>query len=601
MAARDPAAGARIARDLVAAFPAEAALLHAAGSALLELSANEAAAAALAAAVAARPSAAGWNDYGVALQRSGDLERAIAAYTSALGEEPDFAEALVNLAAALYLTGRYREALPHARRATALRPETPDLAAALAMIEGVLFGYAHALDGLDAALARTPDDISARVAHVYTLRRLERFADALTAATELVERNPDAASYELLGTCLRDLGRYPEALAAFETAVTRAVNAATVFAASGEALLDLGDVAGARDRFARALDADPSCVAAWAGSVHVRTFATADPELARMEALLASPRLAVREERIVLEFALGKALLGAGEDARAFHHLAAANRLRRETIVYDVARDEARADAIVATVDATAVARLARGGFTGPAPIVVIGMPRSGTSLVEQILASLPNVHGAGELPFARNIIEADAPYPGCVERLSVTDVAALGARYAAALDALTPPGMRAVDKMPANHLYAGLLHCMLPDARIVLCTRDPLDTGLSLYTAHFSGRQDFAYDLVEVGRYYRAYHRIVAHWRAILPAQAFFELHYEALVTDFESTVRALLAFCELPWHDACRRFYATPRAVATASRAEVRQPLYRASIGRARRYAAYLQPLFAEVADLA
>jgi tetratricopeptide (TPR) repeat protein len=588
----------RIAAVLVDDFPGEQMALHAAGNALLNLGSLDLAASTLEAALAPRPRAEIWNDLGVTLQRRGELTRAIGAYRAALAERPDFIEALANLAAALFLTGQNDEALVHATAADVRAPGAAGLSTTLALIEGAVRGPDHALSRLDAALARNPDDLSALHARIYVLRKLERSAEAIPAAERLVARAGDGKAYEILAMCKRDLGEHAEALALLDAAIARSPNPATALASVGETLLDLGDVDGARRRFTEAREANPGAVGAWVGLTQVQTFAPDDPGLDEMEALLATPAMQVREERILLLFALGKAHLSAGNDARAFAHYAEGNRLRREAIAYDVADDEARAAAIVAGVDAAALARLAGGGFAGSAPIVVMGMPRSGTSLVEQILASLPGVYGAGELPFARIAIEARGPYPQSVSGLRASDMEALGAAYARALDTVTPPGLRPVDKMPSNFLFAGLLHRMLPRAKLVFCSRDPLDNGLSLYTSLFSGRQDFAYDLGEIGRYYRAHRRVVAHWKAVLPADAFVEIRYEDVVTDFDATVARLLAFCGLPWDDACRRFYETTRKVTTASRIEVRRPLYRSSIGRAQRYAAYLEPLAREIA---
>jgi tetratricopeptide (TPR) repeat protein len=597
--AGDVAAVESIASTLLAEFPAEQMPLHAAGNTLLALGSLARAASTLEAALAIAPRAEIWNDLGVARQRRGEIMLAIDAYRAALGERPGYTEAAANLAAALFLTGSIDEALVHARVAETNAPETPGLSTTLALIEGTLYGFDRALVRLEAALARNPNDVTALHATIYALRQLERPAEAVAPASHLVETVGDEKAYEMLAVCLRDLGRHAEALPLLETAVARAANPATALASIGETLLDLGHIAQARDHFARAVAADPNHAGGWIGLSQVQRFAPGDRGLDDMEALLRTPAMAIRSERILLLFALGKAHLSAGNDARAFEHYAEGNRLRRESIVYDVADDERAAAAIVGEVGAATIARLGGHGFAGTAPVVVMGMPRSGTSLVEQILATLPGMYGAGELPFVRATIEARGAYPASVAAFEPADLQQLGAAYAAALDAVVPAGLRAVDKMPSNFLYAGLLHLMLPDAKLVFCTRDPLDNGLSLYTALFSGRQDFAYDLAEIGRYYRAQQRVVAHWKAVLPAHAFIEIRYEDVVTDFDATVGRLLDFCGLPWNDACRRFYETARKVTTASRIEVRQPLYRSSVGRAQRYAAYLGPLIRELAD--
>ena len=589
----DPVAAEGLARSVLTGHAGEPAALHAAGHTLLGLGSLELAVTLLDAAVNREPSAERWNDLGVAVQQRGEIERAIRAYHAALAERDDFTAAHANLAAALFLTGAGDEALMHAQFAAASAPDSTAITTTLALIEGARFGFERALARLDAGLAAQPDDAGMLGARAFVLRRLERARDALDTATRLVEVAPQATSFELLALCQRDVGRHDDALASLERAIATAPNSATALASAGETLLDTGDLAGAKERFTQAIAANPHALGGWIGLTQVQRFAPGDPAFAHLEALLDTPALAVRDDRTLLHFALGKAYLGAGDDVRAFAHYEAGNRLKRAAFTYDVAADEARADAIVATFDAATLARLSSGGVNDRDPIVVMGMPRSGTSLVEAILASLSGVYGAGELACAREIIETSAPYPASVPQLRAADVAAMGMQYADALAALAPAAARVVDKMPSNFLYAGLLHKMLPNVRLVFCTRDALDNGLSLYTALFSGRQDFAYDLAEIGRYYRAHERIMAHWKAMLPPTAFIEIRYEDVVTDFDATVAQLLRFCGLPWDDACRRFYETRRTVATASRTEVRQPLYRSSVGRAQRYAAHLEPL--------
>jgi hypothetical protein len=210
-------------------------------------------------------------------------------------------------------------------------------------------------------------------------------------------------------------------------------------------------------------------------------------------------------------------------------------------------------------------------------------MPRSGTSLVEQILASHGDVHGAGELTF----------FDRAIDEAGTGDLTALGARYIALVDAAAPADKRVVDKLPSNFRHVALLHLALPRARIVHCVRDALDTCFSCYSTLFTGRQDFSWDLTETGRYYRAYAALMDHWRAILPPGIMLDVRYEDVVADFEAGARRLLAFCGLPWDDAVLRFHETPRPIRTASFKQARQPIYATSVRAARTFRAELQPL--------
>ncbi len=280
-----------------------------------------------------------------------------------------------------------------------------------------------------------------------------------------------------------------------------------------------------------------------------------------MESFLASsPNLRALEARLLMHFALGKAYRKSGDPENAFRHFAAGNALRRGTIAYDVADDERFAAGTIAFFTPEKMRAMGGAGDDTRAPIFVLGMPRSGTSLVEQILASHPDVHGAGELLlFDRAIAEAGAE-----------DLTALGTRYLALLDEVAPATKRVVDKLPSNFRHLGLLHLALPRARFVHTMRDALDTCFSCYTTNFTGRQDFSWDLAECGRYYRAYEALMAHWRAILPPGVMLDIPYEDVVADVETAARALLAFCDLPWNDAVLRFYETARPIRTASYAQ-------------------------------
>ena len=312
-----------------------------------------------------------------------------------------------------------------------------------------------------------------------------------------------------------------------------------------------------------------------------------------METLLADDGMKPLD-RMRLEFALGKAWMDVGVGGRAFAHLNSGNRLRRASFSYDVDADVARMDATAAAVGPELMGRHAGAGDPSDLPIFIVGMPRSGTTLIEQILASHPDVHGGGELTQLGALL-GGAEYPGLASRLTGERLAQLGRAYSEQIAALAPGRRRVTDKTPANFLHAGLIHLMAPNARIIHCVRDPRDTCLSCYTTLFASGQRFAYDLAELGTYYRGYAALMDHWRARLPPDRFTEVRYEDVVADLEGEARRLVAFCGLEWDDACLDFHTTRRQVRTASANQVRQPLYRRSVGRWERYADHLGPLTA------
>ena len=237
-------------------------------------------------------------------------------------------------------------------------------------------------------------------------------------------------------------------------------------------------------------------------------------------------------------------------------------------------------------------------------PIFVIGMPRSGTTLVEQILASHPMVHGAGELQTFNDVVLEvrgpdgnTLPYPDFVPSLDRGALKAVGERYVALVRKLAPSGERVTDKMPSNYYFAGLIHLALPNAKLIHTMRDPVDTCVSCFSKLFSAEQNHTYDLSELGRYYRHYEKLMAHWRRVLPQDRMLDVRYEDVVADLEAQARRVIAYCGLPWDDRCLAFHKTDRPVRTASATQVRQPIYASAIGRWKVYEEFLGPLLKEL----
>jgi tetratricopeptide (TPR) repeat protein len=463
------------------------------------------------------------------------------------------------------------------------------------------------------------------------LQLLGRLEDAVGAYNRALRLKPDyAKAYNNLGNTLRSLGRLEEALEAYDLAISRRT-AGFEAALENKALLlkALGRVAESLQTTEQLLAFNPNSVVAWHIRAQLKKFTPGDAEIEAMEALLAAQeqqvavkeqqaaaeerQVAVKEQvaaekqplcledRARLRFALGKACLDAGAAERAFAHLHEGNRLKRSALTYDAESTGRWILEIARTFTPDLMARLAAAGDSTQAPVFVVGMPRSGTTLVEQILASHPEVHGAGELTLLRDLVagisvrapEGPAGYPQLLARLGPRDLTSLGRGYAERLCALAPGRRRVVDKEPLNFLYCGLIHLILPNARIVHCRRNAVDTCLSCYTKPFVGELGFAYDLRELGRYYRHYELLMAHWRALLPPERFMEVEYEAVVENLEGEGRRLLGFCGLEWSEACLSFHQTRRHILTASATQVREPLYRTSVGRWKSYARYLEPL--------
>ena len=500
---------------------------------------------------------------GDCLSELGRAEEALASYDAAIASKPGLAEAHASRGNTLRRLGRLEEALAGFRQATALQPKAAGHVYSCASVLFALDRLQDALAGYDAAIALDPGFAPAHFGRGATLLALEDSEGALQSYARAASMRPThAAAWAQVAQTLGVLGRSGEAAAVAE----------------------------------RALAVDRTSADAWCVRARLKRFGPCDPDLEAMEAALAhaEARQGAPDDRLNLEFALGKAWLEAGNPERAFAHLGRGNGLQRSQLEFDIDEHLAVLQAMARSFDAEAIRRLEGAGHPSERPVFILGMPRSGTTLVEQILASHPAVHGAGELPLVAQLAgRLPASDDGPAMPLTPNGLARLGAEYAGRLHALAPDALRITDKMPGNFLFAGLIRLILPKARIIHCVRDPLDTCLSCYETRFTRGNPFTYDLRELGLHYRGYARLMEHWRAVLPADRFIEVRYEEVVADLEGQARRLLGFCDLDWDEACLKFHQTRREVWTASSSQVRRPLYDSSVHRAQAYGEHLGPL--------
>ena len=351
----------------------------------------------------------------------------------------------------------------------------------------------------------------------------------------------------------------------------------------------IGRIEQAIDLFKKTIAASPRTAARlYYNLASSKRIAASDPDFAAMKRLAKDVGAFELEDQIGLHFALGKAYADVGDHARAFKELAKGNTLkRRQFMGYDEAKVSRRFERISEAFSAGLLRQKAGAGNRSPVPVFIVGMPRSGTSLVEQILASHPKVFGAGERYELGDLADAiegknGAEFPEAVAGMSSAELNALGTNYVTAMRALAPDAARIIDKMPGNFFNAGLLHLALPNARIIHTRRDPRNTALSCFSILFALGHAYTYDLGELGRYIAAYQRLMEHWRQVLPDGAMLEVQYEELVGDLETEARRIVEFCGLGWDAACLSFYKTERPVRTASVIQVRQPIYPSSVGR-------------------
>jgi tetratricopeptide (TPR) repeat protein len=457
---------------------------------------------------------------------------------------------------------------------------------------------------LERCLELAPEFDAARQNYAMVLHRANRPGEALAQIERLLARDPRNPAYRnLKAVVLCRTGDYVEAVSLFEGILAEHPDQARIWLSHGHALKTMGETARAVDAYRRCAALEPWFGDAWWSLANLKTFRFEDDDLATMRAQLARPGLG-DEDRLHLSFALGKALEDRRDYAPAFEHYARGNALRLARVPYSADANTARLRR-AAELYTEALFREREGqGCPAPDPIFVVGMPRAGSTLVEQILASHPLVEGTMELPEITSIArllrrEADgaaaspALYHEAVAQLDAGALRAAGERYIERTRLQRKTGAPFfVDKMPNNFAHAGLIRLALPNAKIVDVRRNPMACGFSLFKQHFARGQDFSYSLADIGRYYRDYVEYMAHFDRVQPGRI-LRVSYEALVDDTEAQVRRLLDHCGLPFDAACLRFFENDRPVRTASSEQVRQPIYREGLDHWTHFEPWLAPL--------
>ncbi len=544
-----------------------------------------------------------FNTLGNAHFALGQLVRAEALYRRALRLKSDYVGARYNLGNVLQARHRPEAARVEYQRVLSILPEHAEAHNNLGMVLLALDRPQEALPCFQRALAIRRDYADAHFNLGAALRELGRLPEAVARYRRAIQLRPESAEvHNSLGTALLEQGKLEEALAHLEQAIQFDPEYAEAHNNLGTALLDQGRFDEAAVRFERAIQLRPEYAEAHFNRAELPNVRLKSTDLVALEALLVDEQRLPPAKAPLIHFALAKALEESGNPARAFQHWLAGNTLKRSQIAYDEAATHDLFRRIVATFDQALCERavVSVPVPVAPVPIFILGMPRSGSSLVEQILASHPQVQGGGELTTLVAVATGltggrDRPlaYPEDIPTLEEGEWRRLGERYRAGLPPLAAGKTHLTDKMPYNFLNIGLIRLILPEARILHTVRDPIDTCLSCFSKLFPFSQAFSYDLGELGRYYRGYQAVMDHWRSVLPVDAVLDVSYEAVVADLEGQARRLVAYCGLPWDDRCLEFHRTQRPVRTASAAQVRQPLFRSSLERWRRFEPWLGPL--------
>jgi tetratricopeptide (TPR) repeat protein len=488
----------------------------------------------------------------------GAYAEAITSYGRLLKLNPRHASAFNNLGAALCKVGRYREAEQHFHRAIGLKPGYSDAHSNLGAMLGFRGHFPESENSLRRALKLKPTHVDARSTLGLTLLSLGRPSDA-KAQFEAVLKIAPRHAYALLG-----MGQVAKAEGRFDEA---------------EAL------------FRRVLEADPNMPGAWAALVGLRKMTSDAGWLQRAEEVAASG-IAPMEEAGV-RFAIGKYYDDVADFNRAFHSYQRANGLLK-ALAGDYERDARTrfVDDLIRVYTRETISRIEGGTSASVKPIFVVGMMRSGTSLAEQIIASHPAVKGAGELGFWSDAVHR---HETAIRQgpLGESLRKKLAQEYLRTLTGHAVDALRIVDKAPVNSDYLGVIHSVLPKARMIYMRRDPIDTCLSCYFQQFSTALNFTMDLSDLAHYYREHQRLIAHWRAVLAPGTILDVPYEELVADQRGWTRKILDFLGLEWDERCLDFQNTQRTVATASSWQVRQKIYKDSVQRSRNYKRFIGPL--------
>ena len=517
--------------------------------------------------------------------------------------------------------------------------------------------FAGALETL-ALLRRKEDSDALAVAHCQLLARLSRRNEALVLCEQLMERKPAPlgaieqwvtlflAERNDPETVINTLSRYIEAgrrEPAFHHGLSRGLHRAERNTEAIEALhkalagdpkqvqwwydlaviqRQMGDIPGSQHSLGRAIALEPSNPTALRVFGVEHKHAYGDEATRRLNLALANIERFRPEKKVELHFAVAKAAEDVGEMACAFAHYETAGRLQGQLTPYRHAAAEGLLKLTRLNIARPTYDRVREHGFQSDKPVFVLGMPRSGTTLAEQIIASHPEAHGAGELKLLHRVLDgvtvngkviqtggdqgAVPTYiPGIDLSCKMLSMRERGERYVQAIEALAraagrPAARRVVDKMPGNYYWSGLIPFILPRAHIVHTRRHPVDTCLSIYRIFFPDGMPWSYELTNLAKVYRAYHEHMQFWEKTLPEGTLISVRYEDVVADVESQARRIIAHIGLKWNPACLKFYETERPVKTASLGQVRQPIYNTSVGRWRKYEAWLKPLITELGPL-
>jgi tetratricopeptide (TPR) repeat protein len=503
-------------------------------------------------------------DHGNAKLAEDKFEEALSLYQQALSIYPEYARVHYNIGVAFQRTGR---------------------------IENAISSYQK-------TLSITPEDVEANINLGVLLKSLDRVEEAVACYKRALKINPDhAEAYNNLGVIYQEQSLLDKAESCSRKALSINPEYAEAYNNLGSTLKKQGLLEEAISCCQKALLINPGHAESHFLMSSLHKYKEGDPLLIEMEQLYSQPGIG-EEQRVHLSFGLGKAYEDVGNYEKSFLCLKEGNRIKRSTIKYSIDGAVAEFNQIKRTFSKSFINDNKGAGIPDKTPVFIIGMPRSGTSLVEQILASHPEVYGAGELPFVINIMSQmrkrfqTGATSEVISGYNEEFIAELGREYIEKTRELSPDSLFITDKMPHNFLWVGAIRMSLPNAKIICCRRDPMDNCLSIYKNIFHTGHNYSFDLQELGQYYLLYQDLMNYWHELFPGKI-YDIYYEALVSNQKEETTKLLDHCGLTWDDACLSFHKTSRSVNTASAVQVRKPVYKDSMQLWKRYESQLQPL--------
>jgi len=579
-------------------------------------------------------------DLGSVLALQDRHDEAVPCFERAIVLEPRLTLAHKKLGQSLALLGRGREADAAFEEYFEQQPAKGKVA--LAMDHLRADRKTEAIDTLHSALRENPDNVDAlRCLAGIFMREEGRVSDAEALLRRATTRAPDfAAAWSMLANLLRESGRHREAIDCFKTVATLEPDNPAAWAGLGATYAHVGEVQKSIDAYDRSLALNWGVAGVHMGYGHVlktagdqsraleayraairlrpdfgevywsmanlKVFRFKSEEVAAMEVQVARTDLSASAD-VHFRFALGKAHEDKGDYEAAWHYYDSGNQRQRKRVSHDPVVNEVRHEEIIEVFSREFLESRAGAGFDAPDPILIVGLPRSGSTLIEQILASHSLVEGTAELPTLSRVADSigryrrdHVVYPKSALELRTKDFRAYGQQYIEETRnyrSTSRPFF--TDKLPNNFSHIGLMHLILPNAKIINARRHPCDSCLGSYRQLWGEGQHFTYDMMELAAYYRQYHATMQHWHDVLPGKV-LDVHYEETVTDLETQVRRILEHCGLPFEETCVRFHETQRAVKTASSEQVRQPLYTDALGYWRRYEKHLELWLEELADI-